>query len=227
VYIENLGEIEAVAFDIDGTLYRDHSLNIRVLPHIISHSRFFLSYNKTRKDMHKFSGKSNFHTFQMELLAKRLKCSPEEAELKVKNTVHDGLKKYFARMKPCSGVVDLIADLKKQGLKIALLSDLPPSQKGDIWGIKELCDVMLWTEDAGALKPSAIPFQKMVEQLNVPAEKILYVGNNHKYDVIGAKNAGMKTAWIVNPIAAKLGKKSKEADITFGRYKQLRNKLLF
>lgn len=226
MFIENLGEIDAVAFDIDGTLYRNYSLNIRAIPYVIGHSKFFLGYNKTRHEMHGHKNISDFHKDQIEILSKYLKCTPEEADTKIVKIVHKGMEKFFTRIKPCKGALELIHELKSQGIKIALLSDLPPAQKGDIWGIKKYCDLTLWTEDAGALKPDSLPFVKMAEQLGVSPEKILYVGNNHKYDVEGAKNAGMKTAWIVNPLASLLGKKSEIADITFCRYKELYSKLL-
>lgn len=226
MYIENLGEIDAVAFDIDGTLYRNYSLNIRAIPYVIRHGRFFLGYNKTRHEMHGRKNLADFQKEQQEILSKYLKCSSDEARTKMTETVHKGMEKFFTRIKPCKGAPELIRDLKNQGLKIALLSDLPPEQKGDIWGIKKYCDLAIWTEDTGAIKPDSIPFLKMAEQLKVSPEKILYVGNNHKYDVEGAKNAGMKTAWIVNPLASVLGKKSDIADITFCQYEELRSKLL-
>ena len=48
--------------------------------------------------------------------------------------------------------------MKSAGLKIGILSDFPPSQKSDIWGIKELCDVCIGSEESGALKPSVYSF---------------------------------------------------------------------
>ena len=227
MFIEDLGEIKAVAFDVDGTLYRSHRLTIRVLPYVLRHSKIFLSYRKARNAMHHQNKPlNNFKQEQLNIFSKSLKQPLEQAEKTLKNTIHDGLKKYFKKIKPCHGVVDLISELKAKGMKIALMSDLPPEQKGDIWGIKEMCDVTLWSEDSGAIKPSKLPFEKLAEELHLPAEEILYVGNNHKYDILGAKNAGMKTAWIVYPIIQRFGKKSKDADITFNSYNQLKCQLL-
>lgn len=174
--------------------------------------------------MHKSENTPNFTDVQAQLMGERLKCSPEIAKEKLHRIVYGGLEKYFKKIKPCSGVTELIKDLKAAGYKIALLSDFPPEQKGDIWGIKDYCDVILGSEEAGALKPAKLPFTKLAEQLELPAEEILYVGNSHKYDVVGSKNAGMKSAWLILPISA--GKKSKVADFTFYSYKQLRSQLL-
>jgi len=226
VNIDNLGEIKAVAFDIDGTLYRTWRLNVRIFFHFLKHNIFFLKYGLVRSKIRKIELKGSFKSVQAQMMAEKLHCSPADAEIKLAEIVYHGLSSYFKKIKPYNGVVELIRDLKAAGYKIAILSDFPPEQKGEIWGIKELADVVLGTEDAGALKPSNVPFIEMAKQLDLPAEQILYVGNSHKYDVIGSKNAGMKAAWIVQPEKGILGKKSKIADITFWNYKQLRNILL-
>ena len=159
-------------------------------------------------------------------MAKRLHCTPEEAQIRLDKIIYHGLQKYFPRIPPCKGVVELISELKSKGYKIALLSDFPPEQKGDLWGIKDSCDVILGTEQIGALKPSPVPFNKLAEELNLKPEQILYVGNSHKYDVMGSKNAGFKSAWLILPLSGILGKKSKTADFTFYKYSQLKDLLI-
>ena len=226
VYIEKLGEIKAVAFDIDGTLYRTWKLNIRIIFHFLRYNQFFLKYGLVRSKIRKIPLNDTFKNVQTQMMAKKLHCSPSEAELLLTKIVYAGLSSYFYKIKPYKGAIELIKDLKNAGIKTALLSDFPPEQKGDIWGAKDLCDVVLGTEETGALKPSPAPFLKMADLLGVPRGEILYVGNSHKYDVTGAKNAGMKAAWLVQPEKGLLGIKSKLADFTFWKYSQLRSLLL-
>lgn len=218
--------IKAVAFDIDGTLYRNWQLNVRMAFHFLRHSIFFLHYGLVRKELHKMPADKNFVRIQDELMAKRIKCTPEEAHKKLDAIIYTGLKKYFPRITPCAGVVDLFKKLKEKGYKIAILSDFPPEQKGDLWGILKYCDVLIGSEEVGALKPSAAPFEALVESLNLPSDQILYVGNSHKYDVVGAKNVGLKSAWFITPLKSFFGKKSKVADITFSKYSQLEKILI-
>ena len=127
---------------------------------------------------------------------------------------------YYGNDRHASYIRCSIKKLKDKGYKIGILSDFPPEQKGEIWGIKKICDVVLGAEDAGALKPSVIPFNKLAENLGIPSENILYVGNSHKYDVMGAKKAGMKATWIQTPGFFKK-RSSKIADISFFHYNQL------
>lgn len=224
--IDNLGEIKAVAFDIDGTLYRTWKLNVRMSIHFLRFNQFFLKYGLVRNDMHRREDTPNFTEVQAQLMAKRLKVEPHIAKARLHKIVYGGLEKYFKKIKPCKGVVELIGDLKAAGYKIALLSDFPPEQKGDIWGIKKYCDVILGSEAAGALKPAPLPFNKLAEQLELPPEQILYVGNSYKYDIVGSKKVGMKSAWFVLPLPRLKSKKKNIADITFSHYEQLRKLLL-
>ena len=214
-------QIKAVAFDIDGTLYRTWKFNFIITPYFLTHIFFFLKYGLVRKIMHKTEATPLFIKIQAEHMAKKLKCTPTEAEQRLEITIYKGLEKYFRHIKPCKGAVEFIKKLKQHGYKVALLSDFPPEQKGDIWGVKDLCDVMIGSEQAGALKPAPTPFYKLSQALGVPVENILYVGNHHRYDIEGAHNVGMKTAWIVPPSRKLFCKKSKVADFTFSHYYQI------
>lgn len=168
----------------------------------------------------------NFMEIQAQKMAKVLNCSTEEAYMAIDRIAYGGLVNTFAKVKPCKGVLDFIKNISSKNLKIGILSDFPPEQKGELWGIKPYCNVILGSEELGQLKPAKYPFEILAKKLGVKAEEILYIGNSQKYDVAGASNAGCKSAWYVNPILGLLGKKSKTADITFWSYKKL-NKILF
>ena len=230
MYILNLGEIDAVAFDIDGTLYRNVVFYRMVLPHYLKHWHFFRKFNKVRKllrsDKRNENGYNDLYRTQIGFLAKELGCTIPEAQQQLNDIVYEGLRPFFEKMNACHGAPELIHKLKAAGLKIALLSDFPPEQKGDIWGIKKDCDLLLSSELIGALKPSAKPFIELAEKLEVPVERILYIGNSHKYDVEGPKKLGMKAGWFIPWIWGKVGVKSKIADITFRHYSQL-DKFIF
>lgn len=223
----NVDNIKAVAFDIDGTLYRAWKLNIRMSLYFIPHCIFFLKYGLVRNILRKSPEKlDDFVETQASYMAKKLHCSTEEAKERLDKIVYKGLRKFFKTIKPCKGSIEFIHRLKESGYKIGILSDFPPEQKGNIWGIKDLCDAVVGAEDTGALKPFAVPFEALAKQLGVPADQILFVGNSHKYDVMGSKNAGMKSAWIIGPLSNFFHRKSKVADITFCHYKEL-EKLFF
>ena len=221
-----LGKIKAVAFDIDGTLYPSFSLYIRLIPYIVKHFRFYIHYGHVRKIMHRTAPLPDFYEYQGRLMAEELGCSSLRARAMIRLIAYDGLKDYFKKIKPFKHVHETFKTLHEKGYKIALLSDFPPNQKGDMWGLLPYCDLILGSEEIGALKPSKYPFGVLALALELKPEEILYVGNSVKFDVRGANNAGMKSAIITSPLKRIFSKKIKEADISFSNYRQFLNNML-
>ena len=62
--VNGLGEIKAVAFDIDGTLYAPWRLNIRAIFRYVRHGIFFLHYGLVRNKLHGKEVVSNFFDLQ-------------------------------------------------------------------------------------------------------------------------------------------------------------------
>ena len=216
-----LADISVVAFDIDGTLYPSWSLNVRLLPYVLRHLSFYLKYNKVRQRLHTTAPLADFYGYQARLLADELHCGVEEAKQQIQTIVYDGLKPFFVRsIKPFRHVHETFARLKESGYRIAILSDFPPAQKGDLWGLLPYCDAVLGSEEIGALKPSKYPFGMLAKKLGVPESRILYVGNSVRYDVIGANNAGMKSAYLLPFWRKILHLKHPKADISFATYRQ-------
>ena len=208
-----LEKIKVIAFDIDGTFY------------VIKNFRFYLHFQKVRKIMHRTGPLPDFYEFQARLLARELDCSAAEAKKKIQEIVYDGLTPYFKKVKTFKGVEECFKALRKAGYRIAILSDFPPSQKGELWNLSKYCECIYGTEEIGALKPSKFPFGVLSITMNVKPEEVLYVGNSIRYDVIGAMNAGMMSALIAPKFVMFLKKMFKlnknSADINFSTYRQL------
>lgn len=214
-------DIKAVAFDIDGTLYPNWRLYIRIGGYFLKNLKFFLAYNKVRDTLHRTAVLPDFFEFQARLLSHELKISVEEAHEKIDTIVYTGLKKYFPKVKPFKYIEECLQELKAHGLKLAILSDFPPEQKDNLWGFLPYFDVVLGSEACGALKPSIYTFGVLADKLELEPHEILYVGNSIRSDIKGANEAGMKSAYIM-PLKRKIfNKKLKIADISFKTYRQL------
>lgn len=50
--------------------------------------------------------------------------------------------------------------------------------------------------DTGVAKPDPRIFRTAAECLGVPVERILHVGDDPRMDIVGAREAGLRTAWI-------------------------------
>lgn len=219
-------KIKAVAFDIDGTLYPSWRLFPKIFFHFLCNCIFYLHYGIIRKKIRHIDVQPDFYKTQAEYMAERIKKSTEYAQCKIVEICYDGIGKYFKKIKPFDHIEETFRIFHESGLKLGILSDFPPGQKGDIWGCASFADVCLGSEETGALKPNPKPFEVLAEKLNVPAEEVLYVGNSIKYDIIGAKNAGMQSALIVSPVKRFFSKNKNCADFTFSNFRELQEFVL-
>lgn len=220
------GGIKAVAFDIDGTLYPSWRLYIRIIPYVLKNLRFFLKYGKVRGILHRTAPSGDFYEYQARLLALELGIDNKTARDMIEAIVYKGMIPYLRAVKPYAHIRETMQSFKDRGYKLAILSDFPPDQKGDIWGTRELFDVVCGSEELGALKPSKFTFGSLALKLGLPTESILYVGNSIPSDVEGAAAAGMKTAYILPFWRSLLRMPLKEADISFKNYRQLERTVL-
>jgi FMN phosphatase YigB (HAD superfamily) len=51
-------------------------------------------------------------------------------------------------------------------------------------------------EDCRAYKPSTVPFEYALSEIDVPREEILHVAFGFKYDIGPAQRLGLRTAWV-------------------------------
>lgn len=220
-------EIDAIAFDIDGTLYPNWSLYRQMLPFLVKNARFLAGFGRVRslirtwQDAHPGVAHPDFFAWQAALLAEVLGCDAEYARKRLHDSVYEGWKPLFRKVRPYPWLKESFTAYRDAGLKIGILSDFLPSQKESLWGLESLCDVIMGAEETGALKPSPIPFIAFAKALGAAPERILYVGNSLESDVKGASAVGMKTACIVNPLSLALGRVSPRADISFSSYRKL------
>jgi putative hydrolase of the HAD superfamily len=89
-----------------------------------------------------------------------------------------------------------LVDLIKRGMKLAVVSDAPSREA---WmriyylNLHHHFDVVLTFDDTNVRKPSPIPFEMALSQLNIEAEEALMVGDWPERDVVGAKKLGIRT----------------------------------
>ena len=218
--------IKAVAFDIDGTLYPQFRLNIRIVFHFLLHVKVFYHFARVRSQLRRTAPLPNLFRYQAVLMSERMKCSTDQAAETLDDIAYTGLKKYFTNIKPFKNVEETFSKLEAAGYKIAILSDFPPEQKGEMWGLKPYCEKILSAEKIGALKPSKYTFGILAMQLGLEPQEIMYVGNHAKYDIVGAKNAGMKTAYL-EPLWRRIFRAHlKEADVSFKNYRHFQELVL-
>ena len=63
-------------------------------------------------------------------------------------------------------------------------------------GLDALFSIVVFSSDHGCIKPSGKLFDIALSHFEEDPGKALFVGDNYKADILGAKNAGLSTVWI-------------------------------
>lgn len=59
-----------------------------------------------------------------------------------------------------------------------------------------MVDAVLISQTEGLRKPDPALFKRTAARMRIPVSECLFVGDNPIADVLGAHNAGMRTAWF-------------------------------
>jgi putative hydrolase of the HAD superfamily len=194
---------DAVAFDLDGTLYPSLSLYIHALPIMLGKLRELGAFNYTRRQLRASASREGiestclaFRARENDLFAERMGIAVPEAAAMIERDFYRGVEELFSRIKPFRGLKTALDTIAASGLRLGLLSDLPPHRKLELLGLSGRFDPALCSEDSGFLKPAEEPFEMLASRLGLRRDRILYVGNSPSIDVAGAKRAGMSAAII-------------------------------
>jgi phosphoglycolate phosphatase/putative hydrolase of the HAD superfamily len=201
--------VRGVVFDVDGTLYSQFRLrlrmSLRMLAEGVTHPNRFkaawkmVSKFRSAQETLRRSGK------QLPGLAhEQIRMAAESSgfdEDEVQRTVSFWMETVPLKTIPkCAhrNLHAMIEGLSRSGLKIGVFSDYPCEKKLQALGIRELMHAALCSTDAsvGAFKPHPAGFRVVAESLGLRPGEVLYVGDRVEVDAEGAKASGMKSAII-------------------------------
>ncbi len=199
--------IRAVAFDLDGTLYPAAALNRRAAALCLRHPALFAGFSQMRRELRAIARTEEyrksppadgieFRDMQGTALAHRLRSSESGTKALMYGIFYGRIFECFADIRPFTGVREALAELKALGLPLGLLSDMPPERKLELMGLSDCFDVVRCSEESGFLKPEPESFLSLAQALGREPAEVLYVGNNPRYDLAGARRAGMQAALV-------------------------------
>lgn len=102
----------------------------------------------------------------------------------------------YADARPC------IDALRERGVRVAILSNVDDDMMAEVLrrnGLEDAFDAVVTSESVGAYKPSRAMFEGVARALDAPPAAVLHVGDSFVADVVGAKRAGMRAAWLARP----------------------------
>jgi putative hydrolase of the HAD superfamily len=112
----------------------------------------------------------------------------------------------FATGRLDPAAVPLIATLKSRGIKTGIVSNTPWGSPADHWR-EELerhglaTNATVFCMDCGKRKPDPVVFRFALDQLGIRAEEAVFVGDDARWDVFGARQVGMR-AVLLEPLGA-------------------------
>lgn len=126
---------------------------------------------------------------------------------------------------PMPGAVETLRELAARGLRLGIVSNTGRTPGVVLRRILERHDMLRYfdavaisySDEVGYRKPDGRIFARSLQALGIPPGRVLHVGDNPDADVLGARNAGMRTAHYV--FAG--GPPSPVADLVIGRLADL------
>lgn len=88
--------------------------------------------------------------------------------------------------------------LRGEGLRLAVLAQSSTAAADSVLrfaGLRDRFDVVVSAEEAGAYKPDPRPYRLALEQTGARPDELCHV-STFWWDVLGAKRAGLRTAWV-------------------------------
>jgi len=108
------------------------------------------------------------------------------------------LKPIFATARLDPQAVPLLEALRGRSIKTAIVSNTQWGSQADAWraelerhGLLDKVDATVFCMDVGWRKPHRAPFDRALSLLDVAPADALFVGDDHRWDIAGALNAGL------------------------------------
>jgi putative hydrolase of the HAD superfamily len=117
------------------------------------------------------------------------------------------LKSIFATARLDPQAVPLLEALRGRGIKTAIVSNTPWGSPAGAWraeltrhGLLEKVDATVFCMDVGWRKLHRAPFDRALSLLDVVPADALFVGDDHRWDIVGAQNAGLRPVLLESDV---------------------------
>jgi len=185
---ENRATIQAVIFDLDGTLVDSNDFHVEAWDRAFKHFGKSFPLEKLREQIGKGSDKYLPEFLDSEEL-KRIGKQIDEYRSKLFR------KEFLPRIKAFPKVRELLQRIRRDGKRIALATSGHKDDVRtytDIANIKDLVDCETAADDADESKPAPDVFEASLEGLKLPPSAAIAVGDT-RFDVEAAKRVRLAT----------------------------------
>lgn len=190
--------IRLVAFDVDGTLYRQSSLRLKMARDMLLHTVIKRDFDAMRvigvyRRIRERLADEEVPDFDHALVAETGKLTARSPE-RVREIVSEWIdRRPIPYLRDClyAGVAQLFAGLKRDGKTVGVLSDYPAVAK--LAGMGLAADHIVSAEDVGRLKPHPQGLLALISAAGADARETVLIGDRAERDGLVGKRAGVRT----------------------------------
>jgi putative hydrolase of the HAD superfamily len=191
--------IELVAFDVDGTLYRHGPLRLRMAQEILLHALSNWSFEtiavlRTYRRIRERLGDQEVPDFEHALIAETAAAtdhSPDTVRAVVTEWIEQRPLRHLAGCRYPS-LPEFFAGLRRKGKVIGILSDYPATAKLDALGLAADHVVSAGDKGIGLLKPHPRGLEALIAAAGASAQATLLIGDRAERDGLVARRAGAR-----------------------------------
>jgi putative hydrolase of the HAD superfamily len=200
--LDRVRRIRAVLFDLDGTLYRQRPMRVRMALELAAFmarrpirgrvvAKVLAQYRRAQEVLRR-DAENGHPRRQAAVAADRSGVAEVIVDALVNEWMIDRPLKHLQRCQ-MAGLGELLSFLQARQIVTGVLSDYPATKKLKALGIADRFSLVLCASDSevGAFKPSPIGFLTAAARWQIEPTEILYVGDRADVDAPGACAAGM------------------------------------
>ncbi len=195
--LQHIQSKKVYIFDVDGTLYAQRKLQIRMALYLLCHYLTHLSKLRELVALYTFrklreeeSCRGMTLTEQIDLACQKTGLDRERGQKAIRDWM---FQKPLESVRACafSAVLDFIRREKAAGKRVVIYSDYPAEEKLAVLGVTADFIFTPQMPEIGELKPSRRAMDHICAVLDCPTEDILYVGDRDCKDGESARMVGI------------------------------------
>lgn len=201
-----LGQIAALTFDLDDTLYDNHPVILRTTQESLAFVQNYhpklsaftaLDFHRSRealrvKEPEIYHDVTEWRRRAVEQMMLDAGLSPEEAFTGA-GAAMENFAKWRSRIDIPQETHDTLAKLAEKWPLVAITNG---NAEPHLFGLDNYFEFILRAGPDGRAKPFSDMYHTAAQRLGVPLEQILHVGDDLTTDVAGAVRCGMQACWI-------------------------------
>ena len=188
---DHLGDIDAVIFDLDDTLYPEKQ-------YVRS------GYKKIAEYLHEDVADRLWELFEAKEPAID-RCLEELGRTDEKDRCLEVYRSQKPDISLYPGTGELLLQIKRAGIDLGMITDGRPEgqrAKLDALNLWQIFDRIIITDELGGIsfrKPNPKAYELLAETFDVPFTRMAYIGDNISKDFVVPEEKGMKSIWVRNP----------------------------